>query len=355
MKLDVVEFDLYLQHEWNIASMLHQPKEEGEPSKTVFLQLTDDDGVTGFGECPTSRRYGWTAEVIQNFLARIDPERLSFEKVDASMQYVMGLHPPVPAAWAGLNLALLDGAGKMHGLTVRKLMGVREPARAVTSFSIGIDSPDKVRDKLIEAAEYPVIKIKLGGPDDQAVMDLTREIVPEAIIRVDANEAWTTREEALEKIEWLHRQYPKVEFVEQPMPNNTPVKDCAWLKQRSALPLIADESFHNSNDLDFCLQGFHGINAKLVKTGGISEAFRSLKAAREMGLKTMLGCMIESSLFITAAAHLSGLADYLDLDGALLTSNDPVNGVRILNGELSWEGAPSTDGLQIDWRNPVFF
>ncbi len=353
MKLDVVEFDLCLQHEWNIASTLNRSGKADEPSKTVFVRLTDEDGVVGYGECPTSRRYGWTADVIRSFLRSIDPERLAFEKVESSMRYIQGLSPAVPAAWAGLNLALLDGAGKLHGLTVRELLGVKNAINPVTSFSIGIDSPEKVREKLQEAVAFPVIKIKLGGPDDVAVMDLTREVIPDSVIRVDANEAWKSTGEALKRIEWL-TEYPKVEFVEQPMPNSTPIEECAWLKERSPLPIIADESFHNSGDLEDCLAGFHGVNAKLVKTGGISEAYRSLKAAREMGLKTMIGCMIESSMFITAAANLAGLADYLDLDGALLTSNDPVDGIQIKDGLMSWDGAPSTDGLQVDWKNPVF-
>lgn len=353
MKIEIVEFDLLLQHEWNIASLLNRPRTTGEPSKTVFLKLESNSGQVGFGECPTARRYGWTAPVILRFLENLNPSKLSFESVDDSMRYIQSLESYIPAAAAGLNMALLDGVASMANKSVSEWLGAPEAVNPVTSFSIGIDSPEKVREKLLEAREFPIIKIKLGGPNDLAVMNLTQEIIPNAILRVDANEAWKTQDEALRKIEWL-TSYQNVEFVEQPMPSNTAVARNAWLKERSPLPIIADESFHGRRDVPYCNEGFHGVNAKLVKTGGISEAFLALQDAKALGMKTMLGCMIESSLFISAAAHLAGLVDYLDLDGALLTSNDPAIGVSIDKGKLSWDQAPRAHGLRTGWKIPIF-
>jgi len=165
-------------------------------------------------------------------------------------------------------------------------------------------------------------------------------------VRADANEAWKTREEALRQLEWLAAD-GNIQFVEQPMPRQTPAADLAWLRERSPLPLFADESGHTVADVPHCAEFFHGVNFKLAKTGGISMAHESLCAARRAGLKTMLGCMIESSLLISAAAHLAELADYLDLDGNLLITNDPFQGVTVEQGRLSFAAAPAKTGLRV--------
>jgi L-alanine-DL-glutamate epimerase-like enolase superfamily enzyme len=156
-------------------------------------------------------------------------------------------------------------------------------------------------------------------------------VAPKKAVRVDANEGWKTKEEALQRIEWLHRD-GHVEFVEQPMPSTASRADMRWLKERSPLPLFADESYHNAGDVALAAECFHGVNVKLVKTGGISGAHEALRAARQAGLKTMIGCMIESSILISAGAHLAELADHLDLDGNLLITNDPYAGVTADRG-----------------------
>ncbi len=169
-------------------------------------------------------------------------------------------------------------------------------------------------------------------------------------MRVDANEGWKTKEQALQMLELL-AQDGHIQFVEQPMPRNTSPQDLIWLKERSPLPLFADESCHNVHDIPHCAECYHGVNVKLVKTGGITMAHDTLEAARKAGLKTMIGCMIETSVLISAAAHLAELADYLDIDGNLLTTNDPYVGVTAEAGLLSFASAEARTGLRVSPRH----
>ena len=202
---------------------------------------------------------------------------------------------------------------------------------------------------MLAADAYPVLKLKVGVPDEKAILAALREVAPTKPIRVDANEGWQTKEEALERIEWLARD-GYIQFVEQPMPRAASAADLIWLKERSPLPVFADESCHTVKDIPRCAECFHGVNVKLVKTGGVSMAFETLQAARRAGLKTMIGCMIETSVLISAAAHLAELADYLDVDGNLLITNDPFAGVTADQGILSFARAKEKHGLQVSLR-----
>jgi L-alanine-DL-glutamate epimerase-like enolase superfamily enzyme len=206
--------------------------------------------------------------------------------------------------------------------------------------------------KTLEAASMPVLKMKLGSPADRENFAAVRSAAPRKPIRVDANAGWKTKEEALENIEWLARD-GFIQFVEQPMTADTPEADWAWLKARSPLPIFGDESYQSAADADQCARCFHGVNVKLVKTGGVSAGKAALEAARARGLKTMLGCMIESSILITAAAHLAELTDYLDLDGNLLITNDPYQGVSCTEGLLSFQCVPRPTGLGVVTRPDV--
>jgi L-alanine-DL-glutamate epimerase-like enolase superfamily enzyme len=215
-----------------------------------------------------------------------------------------------------------------------------------TCFSIGIDKPDMIRHKVAEAERYPVLKLKVGGPDDEQNLAALRHAAPKKTVRVDANEGWKTKEEALRKLEWLAGD-GHIEFVEQPMPASTSIGDLKWLKQRSPLPIMADESCHFASDITTCAEWAHSVNVKLVKSGGISNAYAALQAARKAGLKTMIGCMIESSVLISAGAHLAELADYLDLDGNLLITNDPYRGPTSEKGVISFTAASEKVGLRV--------
>jgi L-alanine-DL-glutamate epimerase-like enolase superfamily enzyme len=187
--------------------------------------------------------------------------------------------------------------------------------------------------------------------EDKVNLQALREVAPDKAVRVDANEGWKTKEHALEMIEWLASD-GHVQYVEQPLPASTPAKDWIWLKQRSPLPIFGDESYHVAKDITHAAEYFHGVNVKLVKTGGISAGFDALQAARKAGLKTMIGCMIETSILISAAAHMAELCDYMDVDGNILIKNDPYVGVACDKGLLSFAGAPEKIGLRVTARSP---
>jgi L-alanine-DL-glutamate epimerase-like enolase superfamily enzyme len=347
MKLEFRRFDLRLRHAWTVSSGAKGGGANLAP--TVLVRLTHK-GVTGLGEAPTANRYADTAESTQGFLRRVDPEMLSFDDIPASMAYLEGLAPGSSSAKCALNVALVDGAARQAGQAVCDFLGLGfSENKHVTSFSIGIDTPEKIAQKVAEAAGYPILKLKIGAEGDRENLAALRRAAPIRTVRVDANEGWATKEEALRNLEWLARD-PHIEFVEQPMPAGTPVKDLAWLKSRSPLPLFGDESYHHAKDAAACAECYHGVNVKLVKTGGLSAAHEALQAARQAGLKTMIGCMIETSILISAAAHLAELANHLDIDGNLLTSNDPYAGVTAENGMVSFAGAVEKTGLRVRSR-----
>jgi L-alanine-DL-glutamate epimerase-like enolase superfamily enzyme len=338
--------ELRLANPWKIASS----KGSGT-HRTVIVELTDAEGVSAIGEAAPSSLYRESVESVLPLLAQIDASKLSFSDVPGSMNFLESV-PGIPmAAKCALNLALLDGAAKRAGKPLHDFLGLgfRENHH-VTSFSIGIDSPDIIARKVADASEYPVIKLKVGDPRDKENFTALRSVAPNKPVRVDANEGWKTKEDALRMIEWLMATDKHLEFIEQPMPRTSSEADLKWLKERSPLPIFGDESCHTVADIPRCAECFHGVNVKLVKTGGVSMAYDTLQAARKAGLKTMIGCMIETSVMISAAAHLAELADHLDIDGNLLITNDPFTGVTAKAGILSFATAKEKRGLSVSPR-----
>jgi L-alanine-DL-glutamate epimerase-like enolase superfamily enzyme len=343
VKLTARSCELHLANPWKIASS----KGSGI-HRTVIVELSNGDGVTAIGEAAPSSLYGESSDGVLNFLRQLDAGNISFADIAGSMSYLETV-PGIPiAAKCALNLALLDGGAKKAGKALYDFFGLgfRENHH-VTCFSIGIDAPEVIRKKVAEAAPYPVLKLKVGDPRDRENFAALRAVAPGKPVRVDANEGWKTKEEALRMLEWLAATDKNIQFVEQPMPRNTADKDLIWLKERSPLPVFADESCHTVKDIPRCAECFHGVNVKLVKTGGASMAHETLRAARKAGLKTMIGCMIETSVLISAAAHLAELADFLDVDGNLLITNDPFAGVTAKNGILSFATAEEKSGLRV--------
>jgi len=340
--------ELRLAHPWRIARNLDGPAITTYP--VVFVELHSPDGRIGRGEAAPSERYNETADTVEACMRWVDPRRFSFDNLDESLSWLSELPSGNEAARAALDVALVDGAARTAGKPIYAYfrLGFTE-GKHLTSFSIGIDTPEMIQRKVQAAADFPVLKLKVGSPHDLENLAALRQVAPQKPVRLDANEAWKTKEEALRHIEALHRFGP-IQFIEQPLPASAPPEDMAWLKARSPLPLFADESYQTARDVDRCAQGFHGVNVKLVKAGGLTRAYDALQAARRAGLKTMIGCMIESSLLITAAAHLAELADYLDLDGNLLITNDPFVGVRTERGVLSFKDAPEPTGLRVSPR-----
>ena len=349
MKIKFWRCELKLAHTWTIASVVKTGGADFSP--VGILELTAEDGITGLGECAPSSRYNESVESGLEFLSRVDARKLSFDDLEGSMHYVQALAPGEFAAKSAVNIALLDGAARKAGKAIYDFLGLGfRDDHHVTSFSIGIDKPDVIRKKVLAAGQYPVLKLKVGGPDDKDNLKALRDAAPKKWVRVDANEGWKTKEEALAMSEWLASD-GHIQFIEQPMPAGTDPKDLAWLKSRSPLPLVADESYHTAKDVAHCAECYHGVNVKLCKTGGISIACDALKAARKAGLKTMIGCMIETSIHISAAAHLAELTDYLDIDGNILITNDPYLGVTTGKGILSFANAPQKTGLRVSVKS----
>jgi len=346
VKLSWRHIDLQLTHLWAIARAGGT-----HVAKVIVLELTGADGTIGLGEAAPTTRYKESVKTVEAFLKKVDPRGLSFTDVEGSMEYLNTISPHDMSAKCALNLALLDGAGKKAKKPVYDLLGLgfRENHH-LTSFTIGLDTPEVIRKKVEQAAPYPILKMKVGGPEDKANLQALREVAPDKTLRVDANEGWKTKEQALEMIEWL-AQDKHIQYVEQPLPASASAKDWNWLKQRTPLPIFGDESYHLSDDVAVAAECFHGVNVKLIKTGGITGGLAALSAARKAGLKTMLGCMIETSILISAGAQLAELCDYLDLDGNVLITNDPYTGVSTDSGQLSFAGVPQPFGLRVAPRS----
>ena len=301
-----------------------------------YLKL-ETGGYTAWGEAAHNSRYGESLESVRAgleagmALVLENPVDLA---AAAARIFADGGIPR--SAKAALDMALLDLEGKRRGLSVREVLGAPGTVPPATSFSIGIDDLDTIRAKVLAAKDYAVLKIKLGTDHDEAIIDAVREVTDQSL-RVDANEGWKDPETALRHIGRLAGQ--GVELIEQPLPAGR-LEEVAWLRQRSPLPLFADEDVMNSADIPRLAAAYHGINIKLMKAGGPREAWRMIQAARQHGLQIMLGCMIESSCGISAAAHLSGSVDFVDLDGHLLLAADPFRGLRLKGGRVRTSGAP---------------
>jgi L-alanine-DL-glutamate epimerase-like enolase superfamily enzyme len=243
--------------------------------------------------------------------------------------------PGQASAEAAVDMALHDLAGQRLGAPLYEVLGI-DPRRAPeTSFTIGMDTPEVVAAKVKEASAYSILKVKMGSDDDRAMLQAVRDTTQQRL-RVDANEGWTPAD-ALERLEWLKAL--GVELVEQPLPAAM-IAETRELRRKSPLPFYADESVHRAKDIPALAGAFDGINIKLMKCGGIAEALDMIAVARAHGLKVMLGCMIESSVAITAAAHVSPLVDTADLDGNLLLDHDPFLGATVKDGRIVLPDGP---------------
>lgn len=346
MNFQFRQFDLQLKHPWAIATDL---KTGGGRSRhtVLFVDLTDSHGNHGQGETAPAKTYGDSPESVDAFFRQVDPSKLSFHDIPGSLRSLRSITPPSQPALCAIEIALLDGAARIAKQPLHEFLGLPfENGKPLTSVTIGIDTPEKMALKTLEAAAFPVLKLKLGSTADRINFAAVRAAAPNKWFRVDANAAWGPREFALEQIEWLAAD-GRVEYVEQPMAADTPIEDLLWLHERSPLPLFADESCLIPSDVERCAETFDGVNVKLVKTGGVLGAKETLEAARNRGMKTMIGCMMESSLLITAAAHLSSLADHLDLDSPILITNDPFKGVVNTGGYLHFPDTAPPHGLRV--------
>ena len=316
---------LKLRHTWTTVMS------SSEYRDTLQVRLTRD-GVTGVGEGAPIVRYQESAETARQAVESVRGlvEQADFWEFEKLMAEVFRRVPGQFAAKAGLDIALMDWIGQKLGVPLYRYFGLDPHDAPVTTFSIGIDTPEITRQKVREAAPYPILKIKVGLDTDEATIAAVRSVTDKPL-RVDANEGWKDKEEAVRKINWLATQ--GVEFVEQPMPAEM-IEETRWVRSRVHIPIIADEACGRASDIPKLKDAFDGVNIKLDKSGGLLEAYRMIQTARALGMRTMLGCMVSSSVTVTAAAHLSPLVDYADLDGNLLIANDPFHGVTVEKGKL---------------------
>jgi L-alanine-DL-glutamate epimerase-like enolase superfamily enzyme len=336
MRLSLRRFDLQLRHTFTIA----RGSSTIDPVVVVSLE---HDGIVGYGEAAPSMRYGENINSVTSFLTTLD--FASFHDpfhLESILRFVDAAAPGNCSAKTAVDIALHDWIGKKLGLPLYKYWGLDKNRTPVTSFTIGIDTPEKLAKKIEEAEEYPLLKIKLGSDHDREIMKTIRGLTKKQL-RVDANEGWKTREIAVERIKWLEQE--GVEFIEQPMPASD-LDGTAWVREHVNLPLIADENSIRLHDVPKLQQAFDGINIKLMKCTGLYEAMKMIHTARACGMKIMVGCMIETSVGITAAAHLSPLIDYADLDGNVLITNDPFDGVKIVNGKLILPDRPGIGAVE---------
>ena len=315
--------------------------------RVVRVTLTAPDGATGWGEAAPSRYYGETADTVVDVLPLLastldGTDGWSLEAIEHGLAHAIRFNG---SARAAVSAALHDLMGKRLGVPVYKLWGLDPAASPPTSFTIGI-APDEptLRSRVEEAAQYPVLKIKLGSQWDERIVRVVREMAPDKVLRVDANAAWTPKS-TLRMIPLL--QELGVEFVEQPLPPED-LEGLRFVRGRSALPIIADESCLVASDIPKLAGVVDGINIKLAKCGGLREALRMIATARAHDMLVMAGCMIESSLGITAAAHFAPLLDCADFDGAELVSNDPYVGATIRGGKI---GLSAGAGLGVSLRD----
>ena len=325
MRLSFEPYELQLRHTFTVASYSR--------TTTPGVQVRIDyDGFTGHGEASMPPYLGQSVESVCNFLARVDLSQFSDPfRMEEILEYVDSLSEGDSAAKAAVDIALHDLTGQLLGQPWYRIWGLDPDKAPSTTFTIGIDTPDVVREKTRECAGlYNILKVKVGLDNDEQMIRTIREIT-DLPLAVDANQGWKDRQKALDEIYWLKEM--GVVMVEQPMSKDRP-EDNAWITEHSPLPIYADEAIQRLRDLPSIRGAYHGINIKLMKCTGMREAYRMASWARAEGMRTMFGCMTETSCAVTAAAHLSPLADFADLDGNLLISNDLFEGVTVRGGRL---------------------
>ena len=329
---------LNLRHTWTTTMSSSSYRD------TVNVRYTRG-GITGYGEgAPIIRYQELPAEAKQAIDANLGPISEGDPKIFWSflsdIRKRLGDHQR--AAMAAVDIAVMDWVCKSLNVPLFEYFGLDPAATPLTTFSIGIDTPEITKQKTIEAADYPVLKVKVGLKTDEETIAAVRSVTKKPL-RVDANEGWTDKEEAIRKINWLETQ--GVEFIEQPMPAHM-FEETKYVRTKVHMPIMADEACTSAASIPKLKEAYDGINVKLDKAGGILEAHRWIGMARALDMKVMLGCMISSSCSCTAAAHLSPLVDFADLDGFLLISNDPFSGVSVMKGKIILPTGPGL-GLKV--------
>jgi len=330
MKLRFRPYELQLRHVFTIAN-------NSRTTTPVMLTEVEFDGIIGYGEASMPPYLGESHKSAAEFLSKVDLSSFNdpFE-LDDIIHYIDSLAAGNYAAKASVDIALHDLIGKILGQPWHKLWGLNPLKTPNTSFTIGMDTPEVVREKVREADTYKILKVKLGRDNDKEMIQTIRSVTDKPIC-VDVNQGWKDKNMALDMIHWLATQ--GVVFVEQPM-SRLAVDDMAWLTENSPLPTMADEAVQTVYDVLSVYKVYSGINIKLMKCGGMRNAHKMADMAKILGMKVMIGCMTETSCAVSAAAQLSPMADWADLDGNLLISNDIYDGVKVVDGKMTLSQLP---------------
>ena len=324
LTLEYKAYNLLLEHEFRISRGVRS-------STPIMLISIEFEGVKGFGEASMPPLYGESWETAGRFLSQVNLARFKdpFD-IEAIIQYVDAIAPGNTASKASIDVALHDLIGKLTGSPTYRFLNLPGVEKIGTSKTISIDSLEVTQKRVLEAKEFPFLKVKLGTENDKAIIKAVRAVSDQPLF-VDANQGWKDKSVALENIHWLNEH--GVVFIEQPMPVEMK-REIAWLKSESPLPLIGDESIQRLTDVVHAEDFYHGINIKLVKSTGLYEGLKMATLAKEKGMQVMLGCMSETSCLISAAFQLASLADWVDLDGNLNLKNNPYRGIEMHDGNL---------------------
>lgn len=330
LKLSFEPYNLQLKHVFTLAG-------SSRSTTPVMLTKLEFDGITGYGEASMPPYLGESQESAGKFLSALNLQQFTDPfRMDEILEYVDNSAPRNTAAKASVDIALHDLVGKIMGQPWYKIWGLSAEKTPVTSFTIGIDTPEVVRQKVKEAAGFKILKVKLGRDTDREMIETIRSVT-DVPMCVDVNQGWKDKKMALDMIFWLKEK--GIQYVEQPMPKESR-DELAWLTQNSPLPVIADEALQRLSDVQAAIGAYSGINIKLMKCTGMREAHKMINLARANKMKVMIGCMTETSCAISAAAQLSPLATWADLDGNLLISNDLYSGMKIVDGKITLNDLP---------------
>lgn len=331
LEMKFFPYELKLRHVFTVATYSRTTTPD------VQVEITYD-GVTGYGEASMPQYLGQTVQSVTAFLQKVDLSQFNdpFQLEDI-LAYVDSLSPGDTAAKAAVDIALHDLVGKLLGAPWYKIWGLNKDKAPSTTFTIGIDTADVVKQKTRECAnQFNILKVKLGRENDKEMIETIRSVT-DLPIAVDINQGWKDKEKAIDEIFWLKEH--GIVMVEQPMPKEQR-DDIAWLTEKSPLPIFADEAIQRLKDFKNVAGAYSGINIKLMKCTGMHEAWKMLNYARAIGMKVMVGCMTETSCAVSAAAQLSPAVDFADLDGNLLISNDRFKGMEVVKGKITLPDRP---------------
>ena len=343
LEMKFFPYELKLRHVFTVATYSRTTTPD------VQVEITYD-GVTGYGEASMPQYLGQTVQSVTAFLQKVDLSQFNdpFQLEDI-LAYVDSLSPGDTAAKAAVDIALHDLVGKLLGAPWYKIWGLNKDKAPSTTFTIGIDTADVVKQKTRECAnQFNILKVKLGRENDKEMIETIRSVT-DLPIAVDINQGWKDKKKAIDEIFWLKEH--GIVMVEQPMPKELR-DDIAWLTEKSPLPIFADEAIQRLKDIKNVAGAYSGINIKLMKCTGMHEAWKMLNYARAIGMKVMVGCMTETSCAVSAAAQLSPAVDFADLDGNLLISNDRFKGMEVVKGKITLPERPGIGvvKLQLDRR-----